>query len=94
MNPTNGGNDNQGVERENPSPVPITVNVGLEAQIQLVNQLTPIFDHLENMTQNVNILVTSLTNNLSQNVLTMVLSGNHSMIRPNGKENINGFNQP
>ena len=31
MNPTNGGNDNQGVEHENPSPISVTINVGLEA---------------------------------------------------------------
>ena len=72
--------DNQGVEHDNPSPVPVILNVGLEAQNQLVNQLTPIFDHMGNMIQNVYVLVTSLTNNLSQNVPTMVPNGNHSII--------------
>ena len=64
VNPSNIGNDNQGVEIENPNPVPVVMNVGLKAQNQLVNQLTPIFDHLGNMILNVNVLVTSLTNNL------------------------------
>ena len=49
MNPTNDENDIQGIEYENPSSVPVTVNVGLEAQNQLVNQLTLIFNHLGNM---------------------------------------------
>ena len=68
------------------------MNVGFKAQNQLMNQLTPI-DHLGNMIQYVNILVTSLMNRLPQNVPTMVPSGNPSVIRPNGRENVNGFNQ-
>ena len=60
----NNGKKNPQVEVENPNPVPVTVNVGLEAHNQLVNQLTPIFDHLGNMIQNVNILITSLNNSL------------------------------
>ena len=46
VNPSTVRNDNFGVEMENPNLVLVIINVVFEAQNQLVNQLTPIFDQI------------------------------------------------